>query len=175
MINDKLERKIIKLKNGDMSAFDYVYKHTNRSVYFTALYIVRDKMTAEDVLQETFIKAVSSIGQYKSGTNFTAWITSVGRSIALNHIKKRRREILTDFEEDEYRYGREDADVPYIFDLAAKILTEEEYRIVMMCQVAGYKRREAAELLDMPIGTVTWKFNEAIKKLKQNLEKEEGA
>ena len=150
MINDKLERKIIKLKNGDMSAFDYVYKHTNRSVYFTALYIVRDKMTAEDVLQETFIKAVSSIGQYKSGTNFTAWITSVGRSIALNHIKKRRREILTDFEED-------------------------EYRIVMMCQVAGYKRREAAELLDMPIGTVTWKFNEAIKKLKQNLEKEEGA
>ena len=65
--------------------------------------------------------------------------------------------------------------MPYIFDLAAKILTEEEYRIVMMCQVAGYKRREAAELLDMPIGTVTWKFNEAIKKLKQNLEKEEGA
>ena len=174
MINNKLERKILKLKNGDMSAFDYVYDHTNRSVYFAVLYIVRDKMTAEDVLQETYIKAVSSIGQYKNGTNFTAWITAIGRSIALNHLKKNRKEVLTDFEEDDFKYGREDADVPYIFDLAAKILSEEEYRIIMMCQVAGYKRREAAELLGMPIGTVTWKFNEAIKKLKRNLEKEEG-
>lgn len=174
MINDKLERKILKLKNGDMSAFDYVYDHTNRSVYFAVLYIVRDKMTAEDVLQETYIKAVSSLDQYKNGTNFTAWITAIGRSIALNHLKKHRKEVLTDFEEDDFKYGREDADVPYIFDLAAKILSEEEYRIIMMCQVAGYKRREAAELLGMPIGTVTWKFNEAIKKLKRNLEKEEG-
>ena len=39
----------------------------------------------------------------------------------------------------------------------------------MLCQVAGYKRREVAEMLDMPIGTVTWKNNEALKKLRQHL------
>ena len=62
--------------------------------------------------------------------------------------------------------------MPYIFDVAAKILTDEEYQIVMLCQVSGYKRREVADMLDMPIGTVTWKNNEALKKLKNHLEKE---
>lgn len=43
----------------------------------------------------------------------------------------------------------------------------------MLCQVAGYKRREVAQMLNLPIGTVTWKNNEALKKLKKILEKED--
>ena len=42
----------------------------------------------------------------------------------------------------------------------------------MLCHVAGYKRREVAEMMDLPVGTVTWKNNEALKKLKQYLKKE---
>ena len=64
--------------------------------------------------------------------------------------------------------------MPYIFDLAAKVLDEEEYEIVMLCQVAGMKRREVAEMMGMPIGTVTWKNNEALKKLKNKLQSEDG-
>ena len=47
----------------------------------------------------------------------------------------------------------------------------------MLCQVSGYKRREVAEMLSMPVATVTWKNNEALKKLKrqmENAEKEAG-
>ena len=78
----------------------------------------------------------------------------------------------TDFESDAYKYGSREKELPYIFDVAAKILNEDEYQIVMLCQVAGYKRREVASKLNIPIGTVTWKNNEALKKLKQYLEKE---
>ena len=49
MNNHALERHIERLKGGDSSAFDYIYEQTNRSVYFAALYIVRDKMYAEDI------------------------------------------------------------------------------------------------------------------------------
>lgn len=172
MANEKLERKIAALKNGDMRVFDYIYSETHKTVYFTVFYIVRDKMYAEDVLQETYIKAIASISQYAAGTNFTGWLCSIGKSLALNHLKKYKREIPTDFDEDSYKYGAAETEYPYIFDLAAKILTEDEYKIVMLCQVAGYKRREVANMLGIPIGTVTWKNNEALKKLKQNLEKE---
>lgn len=172
MANEKLERKIAALKNGDMRVFDYIYTETHKTVYFTVFYIVRDKMYAEDILQETYVKAISSISQYAAGTNFTGWLCTIGKSLALNHLKKYRREIPTDFEEDSYKYGAEETEYPYIFDLAAKILSEDEYRIVMLCQVAGYKRREVSKMLGIPIGTVTWKNNEALKKLKQNLEKE---
>ena len=57
---------------------------------------------------------------------------------------------------------------------AAKLLKEDEYEILMLCQVAGYRRREVAQMLGMPIGTVTWKNNEALKKLKAHLKKEGG-
>ena len=53
MIRDKLEEKISKLRSGDGNAFDYIYEHTHRAVYFTIFFIVKDKMYAEDVLQDT--------------------------------------------------------------------------------------------------------------------------
>lgn len=79
MNRDKLEKKIAELKSGNKRAFDYIYEHTNRSVYFAILYIVRDKMYAEDILQDTFIRAISALNQYQTGTNFSAWICRIGK------------------------------------------------------------------------------------------------
>lgn len=172
MKDEKLERHIAALRGGDARAFDYVYERTHRAAYFTILYIVRDKMHAEDILQETFVRALKNLEQYTGGTNFAAWLCSIGRSLALNHLKKHRRETPTDFEAEAYKYGMQETELPYIFDLAAKLLTEEEYEILMLCQVAGYKRREVAAMLGMPIGTVTWKNNAALKKLRRHLEEE---
>ena len=87
MKGDKLEKKVAAFKEGDRSAFDYIYEHTNRSVYFAVLYIVRDRMTAEDILHDAFVRAMTCIGQYSVGTNFTAWLVSIGKSLALNHVK----------------------------------------------------------------------------------------
>ena len=175
MKSAKLERKIGELKAGNGGAFDYIYGQTNRTVYFAILYIVRDKMYAEDLLQETYVRAMRSIESYREGTNFTAWLARIGKNLALNHVKAAKREVATDFETDAWRYGTQETELPYIFDAAAKILSEEEYEIVMLCHVAGYKRREVAQMLQMPIGTVTWKNNEALKKLRLHLEKEGGA
>lgn len=172
MKDEKLERHIAALRGGDAKAFDYIYERCSRAVYFTILYIVRDKMYAEDILQETFVRALKNLHQYTAGTNFIGWLCAVGRSLALNHLKKYRRETPTDFDADAYKYGTQETELPFIFDAAAKILTEEEYEILMLCQVAGYKRREVAAMLQMPIGTVTWKNNEALKKLRKYLEKE---
>lgn len=173
MDNKKLERKIEKLKKGDLKAFDYVYDYTNRIVYFSILKIMKDKTYAEDILQDTFIRALSCLSQYKKDTNFIGWICAIGKSLAINHLKKFRHEINVDFDLETYDYNPSENELPYIFDIATKILSEDEYKIIMLCHVSGYKRREVSMMLDMPIGTVTWKNNEALKKLKQYLEKED--
>ena len=173
MDNKKLERKIEKLKKGDLKAFDFVYDYTNSIVYFSILKIVRDKIYAEDILQDTFIRALSCLSQYKKDTNFIGWICAIGKSLAINHLKKFRHEINVDFDLETYDYNPSENELPYIFDIATKILSEDEYKIIMLCHVSGYKRREVSMMLDMPIGTVTWKNNEALKKLKQYLEKED--
>lgn len=173
MNKGKLEEKIAQLANGDGRAFDYIYEHTNRPVYFAILYIVRDKMYAEDILQETYVRALRSLHTYSPGTNFSAWLARIGKNLALNHIKREKREVATDFEENTHLYGAQETHPPYIFDLAVKVLSEEEYEILMLCQVSGYKRREVAQILNMPVATVTWKNNEALKKLRRTLQKEE--
>ncbi len=168
----KLERKIEKLKKGDLKAFDFVYDYTNRIVYFSILKIVRDKIYAEDILQDTFIRALSCLSQYKENTNFVGWICTIGKSLAMNHLKKYRHEIGVDFDLETHNFDSSENELPYIFDIATKILSEDEYKIIMLCHVSRYKRREVSMMLDMPIGTITWKNNEALKKLKQYLEKE---
>ena len=169
----KLERKIEKLKEGDLEAFDYIYDYTNRIVYFSILKIVRDKIYAEDILQDTYMRALSCLSQYKANTNFIGWICTIGKSLSVNHLKKYRHEIDVDFDLETCDYNSSENELPYIFDIATKILSEDEYKIIMLCHVSGYKRREVSMILDMPIGTVTWKNNEALKKLKQYLEKED--
>ncbi len=173
MNHEKFEGKIAALRMGDSRAFDYIYEQTSRAVFFAILYLVRDKMHAEDILQETYIRAIRSLDSYTPDTNFPAWLTQIGRNLALNHLKRTQREISTDFDQDSYRYGSQETHLPYLFDIAQKILTEEEYQILMLCQVAGYKRREVAAMLNIPIGTVTWKNNKALKKLKIYLQKED--
>ena len=163
-----LEEKIARYKNGDKSAFDYIYEQTYKPLYFNILYYVKDKGCAEDVMHDTYLKALANLSSYQSGTNFIGWLCKIGKNLALNFLEKRKREISTDFTEPFFGDGYEQ-ETPYIFELAQKILSEEEYRIVMMCQVAGYKRREVAEILSQPIATITWKNNQALKKLEEKL------
>lgn len=173
MNSEKLERNIRALQEGDLSAFGAVYDATNRTVYFRILYIVKNRQDAEDILQDTYIRAMRAIGSYAPGTNFVAWLSRIGKNLAINFLEKRKREVPTDFDADSRKYGAGEADVPWIFDLAARVLSPEEYEIVMLLQVAGYKRREVAEMLEIPAGTVAWKNSEALKKLRKSLEKED--
>lgn len=170
---DTLEVKIKQLKAGDNTAFDYIYERTYKTVYFKVLYIVRNKFTAEDIVQQTYLNAITNIGYYQEGTNFLAWISRIARNLALNDYNRNKRMVLTDFSKDDYKYGVDKNEKLFIFELAKNILSAEEFEIIMLTQVAGYKRREVAAMLDMPIGTVTWKNNEALKKLKYELMKGE--
>ena len=172
MQKTKLEKKISLLKAGNYKVFDYIYEHTHKIVYFSVLYLLKDKSYTEDILQETFIKALSHIDQYTEGSNFTGWLCSIGRSLALNHLKKYSRETAIDFDEHFYASAGKETELPFIFDLAARELKKDEYEIVMLCHVAGYKRREVAAMLGIPLSTVTWKNNVALGKLKSVLEKE---
>ncbi len=169
MKTSALEDKVKKFKNGDKSAFDYIYENTYKPLYFNILYYVKDKMYAEDILHDVYLKAIASLSSYSPDTNFVAWLCKIGKNLALNFIERRKREVLTDFD-NPAQGGTYETELPYVFEIARKVLSEEDYKIVMMCQVAGYKRREVAAIMEMPIGTVTWKNNQALKKLKDCLE-----
>ena len=169
---DKLEKAVAALQNGDGSALADVYVLTSKGVFTFVLPILHDYQLAEDVMQQTYISAYDNIQSYTLGTNARNWLLTIAKNTALSELKKRSREISYDFAQETRAdgvYYLGDIDSPTI-EIANRVLAEDEFNIVMMYAIGEYKHREIANILHMPLGTVTWKYSVALKKMKQALE-----
>jgi len=80
-------------QNGDEGAFEMLL-HRHKSRVYTAIYlIVKDRYVAEDLLQETFIKAINTIksGRYNEEGKFLPWISRIAHNLAIDHFRKNKR------------------------------------------------------------------------------------
>lgn len=166
---DKLIKKFI---NGEASAFDEIYALTRKSVYFTALSVLRDDSLAEDVMQTTYLKLLKNIRDYTFGTNASAWLIKISKNEALNLKKQRAREQPVDERENLDMFGSAEQNSGGIIDLAKRILSDDEFTLLSLCAICGYKRREVAKMLELPISTVTWKYQNAIAKIRKSMQEE---
>lgn len=164
--------KLIKLiSEGDTAAFNKLYAETSRTVYYIALSIVKDRSLAEDVMQTAYMKIIDNSAKYKLGTNANAWIASITRNEALNVKKKAAKTVYVDERQTPEIFGTQQTDdYGLIIDLARRILSEEEFAILMLITANGYRLREVGEMLDIPLSTVGWKYNNALEKLRSSLE-----
>ena len=168
-----LDKFIKKFINGDASAFDEIYNRTRKSVYYVALSILRDKALAEDIIQTTYIRVLKNIQNYTLGTNASAWIIKIAKNEAINMKKVRMREQSVDEYENLALFGVNEPDTyGELTDLAKRLLADDEFSILMLVTACGYKRKEIGKMFDMPIPTVTWKYQNALLKLRNALEKE---
>lgn len=161
-----------RLQNGDLTAFDEIYHQTKNIVFYTILSIIKDRNGSEDLMQETYLKALEKIHIYKFKGSFTSWIVTIARNLALNEYNKRKRELKIDPQTDEYIFGtsKDNTEQEMIMEELLDTLKDVEREIVLLHIVGDLKHREIAKILDIPLGTVTWTYSEAIKKLKNNYE-----
>ena len=175
---DKLEKAVLKLQNGDANSLGVIYDLTSKGVFTFVLPILHDYQLAEDVMQQTYIKVYENINSYSEKISARNWILTIAKNTALTEMKKRQREVSIDFSQefnaDELATFDKNFDTPLI-TLASKVLTKEEFHIVLLFAVGDYKHREIAEMLNLPLGTVTWKYNNAIKKLRDAVNKNRNA
>ena len=171
MTLDKLINKFI---NGDASAFDKIYKLTQKSVYYVAISILHDVSLAEDVMQSTYMSVLKNIHSYALGTNAGAWIIKIAKNEAINLKKLTMKEQNFDEAINPAVFGVCELETcGKLTDLAKRLLPEDEFTILMLIIVCGYKRKEIAKMLDMPLSTITWKYQNALLKMRKALEKEE--
>lgn len=168
-----LDKYIKKFINGDASAFDEIYNRTRKSVYYVALSVLRDKALAEDVMQTTYMRVLKNLHSYTLGTNASAWIIKIAKNEAINIKKIRMREQSVDEYDNLTLFGVSEPDTyGELTDLAKRLLSDDEFSILMLVTACGYKRKEIGKMLDMPIPTVTWKYQNALLKMRNALEKE---
>lgn len=80
-------------KNGQESAFAELLERHKRKVYTTIVLIVKDRYIAEDLLQESFIKAIDRIkrGRYNEEGKFGPWIARIAYNLAIDHFRRQKR------------------------------------------------------------------------------------
>lgn len=174
--NERIDQAVERLRSGDKNSFDELYELTYKGVYFTVFGVLKEASLTEDIVQSTYLISIEKLDRFKPHTNFKAWICRIARNLAINEFNQRKKEVQVDYQESDFFAGsisfEEQENSPTLF-LASQILSEDEFRILVLCELAGYKRREVSEIMDIPIPTVTWKYLNALKKLRKALEKEE--
>jgi len=165
------ERLIIEgLKNGNEKAFDNMYDKYKNIVFFVIFDIVKNKTDSEDLLIETFEDAYININSFK-GDSLKSWIIRIGKNKAINYYKKQKNiEYIS--EEDLYNYSQNDSKLNELCDDLKKVLSYEEFTVLVLSALYDMKHREIGEYLNKPVGTISWLYQEARKKAQKFLKGE---
>jgi RNA polymerase sigma-70 factor, ECF subfamily len=159
------------------------------SLYAAALRMTRNPSDAEDLVQETYLRAYRGFGGFEQGTNLKAWLYRILTNTYINSYRARKRrpdETELDEVEDLYLYRRiggleaamagrsaEDELLERFTDAEVKEAIEslpENFRLaVLLADVEGFAYKEIAEILDIPIGTVMSRLHRGRKALQKRL------
>jgi len=152
----------------DNSAFEVIYENTKKGVFSMILSIVNNKAATEDLMQDTYMKMIQRIKQYKKGRNFYAWLLQIAKNTALDYYRKEKRVNVYDPQENEHMFDSEHIDQNNyaVYDMI-KPLDDEEKQVVLLRIVSDLKFKDIAMVVEKPIGTVLWIYNKAIKKLQE--------
>lgn len=128
-----------------------------------AYQLTSNKETAEDLLQDTTLKALSNEDKYVDNVNFKGWIFTIMRNIFINNYRQKTRQAtVIDQTEDLYHLnvsqdsGLNTPDGSFAVKEISECIAQfsEEYRIPFSMHVAGYKYSEIAEKMNLPLGTI---------------------
>ena len=156
------------LQNGNIEVFDDIYYQTKNIVYYSIFIILKDYQLSEDIMQDTYLKALNKIHTYKRKAHFKSWLVTIAKNLAINEFNRRKREMLIDISDQEYIFGStaSTSENEVLITQIFKILSDTEKEVVLLHVVGDLKHREIAAILNKPLGTVTWTYNQAIKKLR---------
>ncbi len=158
-------------------------------LYTAALRMTRNPADAEDLVQETFLKAYRAYHTFEAGTNLKAWLYRILTNTYINKYRKESRrpsEVDLGELEDMYLYRRigsehsagsarsaEDAVLEGLVEADVKKAVEslpEAFRLpVLLADLEGFSYKEIAEILDIPIGTVMSRLHRGRKALQKAL------
>ncbi|MBP6385762.1 MAG: sigma-70 family RNA polymerase sigma factor [Pseudarcicella sp.] len=164
---------------------DEFMPHIN-AMYNFAFRLTNDEEDANDLVQDTFLKAFRFIKSFEKGTNAKAWLFRILKNSFINDFRKKTKEpSKVDYQEIESTYNSdEDAETTGTTDLRAESVQDMigdeianalnqlqvDFRtVIILCDIEGFTYEEMAKILDIPIGTVRSRLHRARMLLKEKL------
>ena len=155
------------------------------ALYNFAFNLTYSEADANDLVQETYMKAFRFIDKYIEGTNAKAWLFKILKNAFINQYRKEsKRPTKVDFEEIVSYQNEEDSKYSGYIDLRQEIyqtmmgdevtnavnaLPVDFRSVILLCDIEGFTYEEIAKIIDIPIGTVRSRLHRARNMLKEKL------
>jgi RNA polymerase sigma-70 factor (ECF subfamily) len=173
--------------NGDDKAFESLVKKTKSKVYTTIYLIVKDRYIAEDLLQETYIKAIDVLksGRYNEEGKFMPWIVRIAHNLAIDYFRKDKRYptvVLEDgsavfnsfeFSEDSFEDIQLKQDQIVNIRELVKKLPDEQREVLVLRHYEELSFQEIADMTQVSINTALGRMRYALINLRKMLNKQE--
>jgi len=172
---DRTDQELVRLclKGQERAAHELVSRY-QRPVFSFIFRMVRDRELAEDLAQDTFVRAFDRLAQYDPGYKFSSWLFKVGHNLTVDHIRRRELDTVSihgapdavtsdqqeatsvtlesEFERpDELLEARE---LGASIEEAIERLRPEYRTAILLRHVEGYSYDEISEVMEIPLGTV---------------------
>lgn len=182
-MNRQEERQwIARCREGDREAFGPIVNAYMKRAYFTALGMLGDGEEAYDISQEAFVRAFRAIRGFDPASDFAPWFFRILRNLCLTALARRRSRSFDSLDEMAEEGREPDAGERFRPDLLAErseaaervwrglaALDPKSREVIVLKDLEGYRYREIAEILGVPIGTVMSRLFHARQKLKERL------
>lgn len=160
--------------------FNTMVMQFSKSLKPIALSLTRDMEDAKDLVQETVLRALSSRDKFREGTNLKAWMYTIMKNIFINDYRRKvKRKTIIDTTDNNFYINSTDRTIENQgetnmamenIDLALGLLSDD-FRIPFLMHYKGFKYKEIAKELELPIGTVKSRIHFARKELKKRLKR----
>lgn len=161
-------------REGDVRAFEALYRmHVGRT-YALALRMLGDRLEAEEVTQDIWVRAWRRLDSFRGESSFTTWLHRLAVNRVLDHLRTRkRREGRSTSLEDPAALARsvprDRTEERLELERALAGLPEGARTVFVLHEVEGLKCREVAELIEVEVGTVKAQLHRARRLLRERL------
>lgn len=174
---------------GHEPAYRELIRRYERPIFALVFRMVRDRELAEDLSQETFVKALNALASYRPEFKFSSWIFKIANNAAIDHLRRRELDTLSldgsphaqtpdAVEATALQIGSRgesaldivaSKELGSAIELAIGKLRPEYRQCILLRHVDGRAYEEIAEILDLPLGTVKTYIHRARNELRQSL------
>jgi RNA polymerase sigma factor (sigma-70 family) len=168
-VDQELHQLIQEAKQQNQQAFEELVHRFKGQVYRQAYAMLHDRMEAEDIVQEAFVKMYYGLPKLESAYAFSTWLSRIVIHLCYDHLQKRKKDpsymvewldqhhnSLTNhselFEQMKFQLSLEEA---------MKQLSSEHRAVVVLRDIQGYSYDEIARILKVPMGTVKSRLHAA--------------
>lgn len=174
---------VARVVSGDMKAFEVIYQNTYRQVYYTCMSFLKNEHNVYDVMQDTYITALTHLQQLENPERITAWLNTIavnkcrqflGKKMPVHLDEAATTNLLEEndnFLPESYVLNAEKRKI--ILNIMQEELSAVQYQTIIMYYFDGMSTSEIAACMECPEGTVSYRLSAARGKIKEGVQRYE--